>query len=226
VQTKRKPIRSYVLRQGRLTNAQQNALNNHWSKYGINYNEQLLQFESIFHRKAPIVLEIGFGNGDSLLEQAVQQPESDFIGIEVHRPGVGHLLHRIKQAETTNLRVMHHDATEVIQHQIAVQSLNCVQLFFPDPWHKKRHHKRRILQASFINLIHSKLVAGGLFHMATDWEHYAVHMMDEMGQSKGFVNTAGKGNFVGKTQRPQTKFELRGRRLGHEVFDLVFEKAQ
>ena len=199
-----RPIRSFVLRQGRLTNAQQHALDNYWLHYGIDFSHDYLDFEKIFGNTAPVTLEIGFGNGDSLLEQACEVPQRNFIGIEVHRPGVGHLLHRIQQENINNLRVINHDAVEVLKLQIPENSLDRVQLFFPDPWHKKRHHKRRILQNSFIELIRTRLVNGG----------------------RGFTNTAGSECFVpADGLRPQTKFEKRGRKLGHGVWDLLYRKT-
>lgn len=224
-ETKRRPIRSFVLRQGRLTTAQQNALDNYWQYYGVDFSESPLDLAALFRRKALITLEIGFGDGDSLLEQAINYPERDFIGIEVHRPGVGHLLNRIHQENISNLLVMRHDAVDVLNHQIPESSLDCVQLFFPDPWHKRKHQKRRILQNLFIVTIRKKLKTGGKFHMATDWQHYAEHMLKEMESAEGFSNAAGKGNFAAhKKTRPQTKFERRGLKLGHEVWDLVFTK--
>jgi tRNA (guanine-N7-)-methyltransferase len=220
-----RPIRSFVLRQGRLTTAQQKAFDNYWQNYGIDFSEALLDLPALFGRTAPVTLEIGFGNGDSLLEQALTYSDRDFLGVEVHGPGVGHLLNRIHQEDISNLRVIRHDAVDVLNHQIPDNSLNCVQLYFPDPWHKKKHHKRRILQSSFISTIHKKLETGGMFHMATDWQHYAEHMLKEMENAKGFSNDAGKGNYsADKKTRPQTKFERRGLNLGHEVWDLVYKK--
>lgn len=225
-ESRHRQIRSFVLRQGRLTTAQQNALDNYWQQYGIEFSHSKLDLESIFKRKAPVTLEIGFGNGDSLLEQAVSNPDRDFIGIEVHRPGVGHLLNRINQENVSNLRVIRHDAVEVLNYQLPENSLDRVQLFFPDPWHKKRHHKRRILQNTFVENIRKHLHAGGFFHMATDWEGYAEHMLKVMENSEGFINTAGKKHFVSANGlRPQTKFEQRGQKLGHGVWDLVYKKT-
>lgn len=223
--TKRRPIRSFVLRQGRLTKAQQNAFDNYWQDAGIDFNEALLDLPALFGRSAPVTLEIGFGNGDSLLEQACAYPERNYLGIEVHGPGVGHLLNRIHQENISNLRVIRHDAVEVLKHQVPDNSLDCVQLFFPDPWHKKKHQKRRILQNAFIETVHNKLNTGGMFHMATDWQHYAEHMLREMENAKGFSNDAGRGNYsTDKKTRPQTKFERRGLNLGHDVWDLVYTK--
>jgi tRNA (guanine-N7-)-methyltransferase len=220
----RRTIKSYVLRQGRLTRGQQQALDQLWPVYGIDFKPGRLDLNTCFRRPAPVILEIGFGNGDSFLQQAASNPQNNYLGIEVHRPGVGHLLRRAADAAITNVRVINHDAVEVLQQQIPDQSLDCVQLFFPDPWHKKRHHKRRIVKAEFIRLIGQKLKPGGLFHLATDWQDYAGHMLAEMEQAEGFSNIAGKGNYAENTGRPSTKFEHRGQRLGHGVWDLVFRK--
>ena len=215
-----KPIKSYVLRQGRLTKAQQHALDNFWGDYAIEANQTTLDFNALFGNNSPVTIEIGFGNGESLVEQAKQHPENNYIGIEVHTPGVGHCLHRIHQEGLSNLKVMRHDATLVLKQQIPEKSLHCVQLFFPDPWHKRRHHKRRILQQDFADCIHSKLETNGLFHMATDWEHYAKHMRIEMDANDKFsFDTDSRGD------RPQTKFEIRGLKLGHGVWDLSYKKS-
>ncbi len=219
-----KTIRSFVLRQGRITRGQQQALEQWWPVYGIEYGHEKLDLDAEFNRTAPVILEIGFGNGDSLLQQAVNHPKKNYLGIEVHRPGVGHLLRRVAEAGISNVRVVNHDAIEVLKHQIPDNSLDCVQLFFPDPWHKKRHHKRRIVKSEFIQEIHRCLKNGGVFHLATDWEDYAEHMMAEMEQARGFVNAAGKGQYAVAAERPSTKFEARGRRLGHGVWDLLFRK--
>jgi tRNA (guanine-N7-)-methyltransferase len=224
VEVKRCTIKSYVLRQGRLTRGQQQALDQLWPVYGIDFKPERLDLAALFHRTAAITLEVGFGNGDSLIQQAASNPQNNYLGIEVHRPGVGRLLHLAGNAGITNVRVINHDAVEVLQLQIPDQSLDCVQLFFPDPWHKKRHHKRRIVKAEFIQLIHQKLKPGGLFHLATDWQDYAEHMLAEMEQAKGFSNTAGKGNYAKNTDRPLTKFEQRGQRLGHGIWDLIYRK--
>lgn len=218
-------IKSFVLRQGRLTKAQQNALDNHWHDYGIDYSEQELNFEDLFGNSNEVILEIGFGNGESLLQQAIEQPEYNFIGIEVHGPGVGHLIHSANVQGVHNIKVIRHDAIEVLQHQIADNSLKQIQLFFPDPWHKKRHHKRRIIKPDFIQKIHQKLADGGSFHMATDWQHYAEQMLEQMDDADDFSNTAGKGNYsADKGFRCETKFERRGLRLGHGVWDLIYKK--
>ena len=221
----RRTIKSYVLRQGRLTRGQQQALDRLWPVYGIDFQVQPIDLARTFGQAAPVILEIGFGNGDSLLQQAKDHPHHNYLGIEVHRPGVGHLLHLVEDAGIRNLRVINHDAVEVLQQQIPDNSLDCIQLFFPDPWHKKRHQKRRIVNAAFIELVHQKLKPGGTFHLATDWEDYAQYMLTEMEQAQGFVNAAGKGNYAKNTNRPATKFEHRGRRLGHGVWDLIYKKC-
>jgi len=223
--TPRRSIKSFVLRQGRLTNAQQNALDNHWQDYGIDFSEQLLDYRALFGNDNEIIVEIGFGNGDSLLQQAINQPQYNFIGIEVHGPGVGHLIHNANAQDIHNIKVIRHDAIDVLAQQITDNSITQLQLFFPDPWHKKRHHKRRIIKPAFIELIQKKLETGGFFHMATDWQHYAEHMLDEMDQARAFRNTAGSGNYSPtKGARCETKFERRGIKLGHGVWDLIYEK--
>ena len=219
-------IRSFVKREGRLTAGQQKALATQWPIYGIDYSETLLDLNDLFQRQAPRVLEIGFGNGDSLWQMAQANPGTDYLGIEVHRPGVGHLLHLIESSGISNLRVSNHDAVDVLKHQIPEASLDRVQLFFPDPWHKKKHHKRRIVRDDFVEMIADKLKPGGIFHLATDWEHYAEHMLTVLSQSPRFENLSADKTFVEKPdERPLTKFEQRGHRLGHGVWDLLFKKT-
>lgn len=218
-------IKSFVLRQGRLTKAQQNALDKHWQNYGVDYSEQPLSFSKLFGNNNDVIVEIGFGNGDSLLQQAIKHPQYNFLGIEVHGPGVGHLIHHANAQDIRNLKLIRHDAIEVLSHQIADSSVARVQLFFPDPWHKKRHHKRRIIKPEFIRLINQKLITDGLFHMATDWQDYAMQMLEQMDNSALFTNTAGAGHFSSnKADRCETKFERRGLKLGHGVWDLIYRK--
>ncbi len=218
-------IRSFVKREGRLTAGQQKALDTQWPDFGIDYNEQQLDLTTLFARDAETVIEIGFGNGDSLWQMAMAQPDKNYIGIEVHRPGVGHLLHLVETSDCKNIRVSNHDAVEVIAQQIPDESIDRFQLFFPDPWHKKKHHKRRIVKESFIQLIAAKLKAGGTFHLATDWEHYAEHMLREMNASPLFINLSEDDTFIPRpAERPLTKFEQRGHRLGHGVWDLMYQK--
>ena len=219
-------VKSFVRRQGRLTLGQQKALDNAWPIYGVAFSPLQLELNTLFGRDAETVLEIGFGNGDSLLRMAQQHPENNYIGIEVHRPGVGHLLQNIEQTETTNIRVFCHDAIDVLKHQIPDHSLDRVQLFFPDPWHKTRHQKRRIVQTDFALLIAQKLKHGGLFHLATDWQNYAEHMLRVLNACLAFKNLSADKTFVPRPEeRPLTKFEQRGHRLGHGVWDLLFKRA-
>ena len=218
-------IRSFVRREGRLTKGQQRALSELLPRYGIKLEQGRLDLDVLFGRQAFRVLEIGFGNGASLAQIAASHPQNDYLGIEVHRPGVGNLLLQIEKQELTNIRVSNDDAVEVLEQQIPDDSLDAVYLFFPDPWHKKKHHKRRIVQPSFVQLLSRKLKTGGIFHMATDWENYAEYMLEVMTAAEGFRNLAGKGNFIARPEyRPLTKFEQRGQRLGHGVWDLIFEK--
>ncbi|MEW5682892.1 MAG: tRNA (guanosine(46)-N7)-methyltransferase TrmB [Pseudomonadota bacterium] len=218
-------IRSFVLREGRLTKGQQHALDTYWADYGVDYQPQLIDLPALFGRDNHKVLEIGFGMGKSLVQMAKAAPEKDFIGIEVHKPGVGACLADAVAQQVKNLKVFEHDAVEVLEQMVADNSLDTVQLFFPDPWHKKRHHKRRIVQPAFVQLLRRKLKPGGVFHMATDWENYAEHMLEVMSQAEGFVNLASDSRYVERPEhRPLTKFEQRGQRLGHGVWDLMFKK--
>ncbi|AEP31289.1 tRNA (guanosine(46)-N7)-methyltransferase TrmB [Brumicola nitratireducens] len=221
-------VKSFVKREGRLTNAQARAIEVNWPSKGLSVEQGLLNFDDVFGRTAPTVLEIGFGMGKSLVEMAAAAPENNFIGIEVHRPGVGACLADAEEAAIENLRVFEHDAVEVLALSIADNSLHRLQLYFPDPWHKTRHHKRRIVQPDFVQNLRSKLAVGGTFHMATDWEQYAEHMMDVMTQAQGFENTSSEGpaGYVPRPDyRPITKFEVRGQKLGHGVWDLIFKRV-
>lgn len=219
-------VRSFVLRQGRLTASQKRAMEVFWPDYGLQTQAGLLDAQLSFGRIAPLVLEIGFGNGQSLLQMAMAEPDHDFIGIEVHRPGVGSLINAAQQEGLRNLKLFNQDAIDVLKLALPDQSLSRVQLFFPDPWHKKKHHKRRIVQPDFVELVRSKLKIGGVFYMATDWQHYANHMLEVMTQAPGFRNQAHDGLFVPRpAQRPQTHFEQRGQKLGHGVWDLMFERC-
>lgn len=220
-------IRSFVRRQGRLTKGQQHALDNLWPVMGVEYQSQPIELASLFGREAHTVLEIGFGMGTSLVTMAQQHPEHNFIGIEVHSPGVGACLATAQEEGVDNLRVMCHDAVEVLETMIPDGSLDMVQLFFPDPWHKARHNKRRIVQTPFVELVRRKLKLGGVFHMATDWEPYAEHMLEVMSGVEAYGNLSAEGNYVPRPEsRPVTKFEMRGQRLGHGVWDLMFERKQ
>ena len=219
-------IRSFVRREGRLTKGQERALTQLWPVMGVEFSGQMLDLATLFGREAPVVLEIGFGMGASLVEMAKAAPEKNFIGIEVHRPGVGACLTSAEEAGVTNLRLFCHDAVEVLEQMIPDQSIDTLQLFFPVPWHKSRHHKRRIVQAPFVQMLRPKLKLGGLFHMATDWQNYAEQMLEVMSVAEGFTNTSAFGDYVPRPDaRPLTKFEQRGHRLGHGVWDLVFQRA-
>jgi tRNA (guanine-N7-)-methyltransferase len=219
-------IRSFVMRAGRTTLGQERALEELWPVFGLEIKNGLIDFNQIFAREAPTVLEIGFGMGESLISMAKAAPYMNFIGIEVHRPGVGRLLSRVADEELTNIRVYSEDAIEVLADCIPETSLHTLQLFFPDPWHKKKHHKRRIVQAGFVQTIRAKLAIGGGFHMATDWQNYAEHMMQVMEIAEGFTNKAGAKNYSPQPlARPDTKFQRRGEKLGHGVWDLIYKRA-
>ncbi|MEE2001731.1 tRNA (guanosine(46)-N7)-methyltransferase TrmB [Alkalimonas sp. MEB108] len=218
-------IRSFVLREGRLTKAQKLALEQHWPTLGVDYQPAPLDLTALFGREADTVLEIGFGMGKSLVQMAAAAPEKNFIGIEVHRPGVGACLADAATAGISNLRVFQHDAVDVLAQMIPDNSLATIQLFFPDPWPKKKHHKRRIVQPDFVQQLRQKLAIGGVFHMATDWQHYAEHMLEVMQAAEGFSNLSANGDYVERpAHRPITKFELRGKKLGHGVWDLMFKR--
>lgn len=220
-------IRSYVLREGRLTAGQERAFKKLWPEFGIDFVPgQPLDLPTIFGNDNPIILEIGFGNGASLAEMASQNPDQNYLGIEVHSPGVGRLLLDIEERGLSNLRTIRHDAVEVLDQGINPASLSGIYLFFPDPWHKKKHHKRRILKSSFIQLLAKTITPDGVFHTATDWEHYAEQMMEVLSEVDDlFENTAGLNNYCPRpSYRPMTKFELRGERLGHGVWDLIFRR--
>ena len=219
-------VRSYVLREGRLTPGQQRAFDTLWPQWGLEYGLRELDLREVFGNDNPVYLEIGFGNGESLAEMARRHPDRNYLGVEVHGPGVGHLLLKLHEFGCTNLRVIRHDAVEVLDQMLGKASLQGVYLFFPDPWHKKRHHKRRILQPSFVNRLARVIRPGGVFHAATDWQDYAEHMMDLLSaEGLRFENQAGPGGYMPRPQdRPLTKFEQRGQRLGHGVWDLVFTR--
>lgn len=219
-------IRSYVIRGGRLTNSQQHALDNYWSKYGIDDIKAPLDCATLFGRQAPVVMEIGFGMGDSLLAMARSNPDKNFIGVEVHKPGVGRLLHEIEALALSNLRIYCYDAKEILENCVAEKTLDTVQIFFPDPWHKKKHNKRRLVQPEFMQLVRRKLAIGGRVHMATDWAPYAEHMMEVMSVAPGYTNAVGAGQYSTDADRPLTKFEKRGQRLGHAVHDLIFIRTE
>jgi tRNA (guanine-N7-)-methyltransferase len=217
-------IRSFVLRQGRLTKGQERALETAWPQFGIEYAEQSLDLAKTFGRdNSPKILEIGFGMGDATAKIAHTLPDSDFLAVEVHTPGVGGLLKLMQEGDISNIRILHHDAVEVLQNMLADASLDGVHIFFPDPWHKKRHHKRRLIQAEFVQLLCSKLKAGAYIHVATDWQEYAEWVLEVLRAEPLLQNTA--VDYAEKpAYRPLTKFENRGLKLGHGVWDLVFKR--
>lgn len=219
-------IKSFVVRSTRMTVGQQRGWDTYWDTMGVEPCETILDFQQLFGNQNPLVFEIGFGMGASLFEMAQAHPEHNFIGVEVHRPGVGAILASAGDAGLTNLRVLCCDANLVIDKMLTDNALSRVQLYFPDPWHKTRHHKRRLVQPDFVQRIRKKLANGGLFHMATDWQPYALHMLEIMNVQEGYQNQSPDGNYVDKPDyRPQTKFERRGLKLGHGVWDLVYEKC-
>ncbi|MYB33806.1 MAG: tRNA (guanosine(46)-N7)-methyltransferase TrmB [Gammaproteobacteria bacterium] len=223
----RDSVRSYVTRAGRMTDAQRKAVRTLLPRYGIfastDPGEQVDVFQ-VFGRKAPLVLEIGFGNGEALIEMARANPEHDFIGIEVHEPGIGHLLLRIRDEGLGNIRVIHGDAVQTLSNLFQDQQFDRVCLFFPDPWPKKRHHKRRIFRPYFISLVTSKLKIGGVLHFATDWQDYAEQVLALLEREPALENTTESGFSKNRAGRPMTKFEQRGRKLGHGVWDIIMHK--
>lgn len=226
VPLRQRAVRSFVRREGRMTTSQRAALDTLWSRYGVTLPEGHVDFAVAFGRSAPLVLEIGFGMGDALAMMAAADPARNYVGIEVHRPGVGHLLARLEREQLANVRVICADAAEVLQCHIADGSLDAALVFFPDPWPKKRHHKRRLVQAPFVDLLGRKLRPGGVLHLATDWEAYAQQMLEVVSQDQQFTNRAGQGHYAPRPEyRPLTKFEQRGQRLGHGIWDLIFERC-
>ena len=220
-----KSIRSYVVRAGRMTEAQRKAFEVSWPVYGLKLADGAINTDVIFGRTGQKVLEIGFGMGTSLIEMAVASPNTDFIGVEVHPPGVGTLMNSARIEDLSNLRVYLADANDVLEECFATQSIDRLQLYFPDPWHKKKHNKRRIVKSTFVQQVREKLRSGGILHMATDWQHYAEQMMETLSEAEGFENCAGAGQYSERpSYRPITKFEKRGEKLGHGVWDLVFKK--
>ena len=219
------PIRSYVLRQGRYSAAQQRAFAELMPRFGLAFRGGPLDFATVFGRTAPVIDEVGFGMGETTARIATQNPANDYLGIEVHAPGVGSLLRQIGEGELANIRIVQHDAVEVMRDMVPAGSLAAIHVFFPDPWPKKRHHKRRLLQSAFVELAASRLVAGGLLHVATDWQEYAEQVLEVLSATPALANTA--AGFAARPEwRPETKFERRGLRLGHAVWDLVFARVQ
>lgn len=221
-----RPIRSFVTRAGRITPAQQRALESLWPKYGIEPLEGRLDLGRLFARAAPCTLEIGFGNGENLVALAAAHPERNYLGVEVHRPGVGRLLLALEERALRNVRLICRDAVEVLEQHVSPASLDEILILFPDPWPKKRHHKRRLMQPAFVALLAGALAEGGVLRCATDWRPYALEMLEVLGAAAGLANLAADGGFVARpTERPPTRFERRGERLGHEVWDLAFRRS-
>ncbi len=226
LEAKRKDVRSYVIRGGRMTEGQKGAFDRYWDQYGLSLYDGEISSDKAFNNNAPLIVEVGFGMGDSLLEMTKLETDKNFVGIEVHPPGVGRLINSAGKDEVKNLRVYMADAIDVLNDCFADNSIDRFQLYFPDPWHKKKHHKRRIVQTEFSNLILKKLKTGGVFHLATDWENYAEYMVEVLEPITGFENQAGKELFSPRPDyRPITKFEKRGERLGHGVWDLLYKKV-
>lgn len=222
----RREIRSFVLRQGKITKGQQAALENLLPNFGIEYQNQPINLNSEFTREAPKIIEIGFGMGNATWQIAKNNEQNDYLGIEVHLPGVGSLLMHIQENNVNNIRVIRHDAVEVLKNMIPDNSIHGFHIYFPDPWHKKRHHKRRIIQNEFVTLLAKKLKSGGYIHLATDWENYAVWMLDILRQNERLVNQSISNDYIPRPEyRPLTKFENRGINLGHGVWDLLFKKV-
>jgi tRNA (guanine-N7-)-methyltransferase len=221
----RKPVRSFVLRGGRLTEGQKRALEEFWPRFGIEKGESPLDFKTLFGNDAPVIMEIGFGNGDATWQMAQAHPAENYLGVEVHQPGVGHLLLKMKQHGIMNIRIANDDAVEFLRERVPTESLAGVRIYFPDPWPKKRHHKRRLIQPSLIELLASRMLPGALLHLATDWEPYAQHMLEVMRSSEIFVNLSPSGDFCEQPEwRPETKYERRAEGLGHRVRDLLFKR--
>ncbi|RZN59493.1 tRNA (guanosine(46)-N7)-methyltransferase TrmB [Avibacterium paragallinarum] len=222
----KRKVRSFVLRTGRLSDFQRNMMNDHWHIYGLSHQDQPFDFKEIYGNDNPVILEIGFGMGKSLVEMAEQNPDKNYLGIEVHTPGVGACIAYAVEKKVQNLRVICHDATEILRDCIADGSLAGLQLFFPDPWHKAKHHKRRIVQPHFVQTVCEKLANHGFIHMATDWENYAEQMLEVLQKNTQLCNTSETDDYIPRPEsRPLTKFEQRGHRLGHSVWDLYFIKT-
>ena len=218
-------MRSFVLRGGRLTDGQKRGLDEFWPRFGIDTDESLLDFKTLFGNDAPVIMEIGFGNGDATWKMAQACPAENYLGVEVHLPGVGHLLLKMNQHGIANIRISNEDAVEFLRNRIPQESLDGVRIYFPDPWPKKRHHKRRLIQPTFIKLLALRMCPGALLHLATDWEPYAVHMLEVIRSTDSFANLSPSGDFCVQPEwRPKTKYERRGDRLGHQVRDLIFKK--
>ncbi len=221
-------VRSFVKRDGRMTESQHQAFQQQWPRFGLRLEDGFIDFEKVFQRKAPRILEIGFGSGRSLLAMARQHPEEDYMGIEMYKPGIGALLLGMELENLSNIRIYYADAVEVLERCIPDASLDVIQIFFPDPWPKRKHHKRRLIQADFVRKLATKLQLHGILHLATDWEDYAKEMMIVLSEAEEFINLAGHGSFAERSsQRPVvTKFEERGTRSGRKTWELQFAKRE
>ena len=224
-EAKHRRIRSFVLRMGRMTSGQQRALDELWPRFGIDYTPTILNLDTIFGRHAPRMIEIGFGTGEALFAYAQAHPEMDCLGVEVHRPGAGHLLMNVGEHVLTNVRTSCHDAVEVLTNQLAPGSIDAVHIFFPDPWHKARHHKRRLIQPAFADLLARVIKPSGMLRLATDWQNYAEHMRAVLDVHPAFTNLADDSGYMPRPEdRPLTRFERRGHRLGHGVWDMAYQR--
>lgn len=223
--SRRRPVRSYVLRKGRVTDGQRRALKALWPRFGIDSGGGTLDFAALFGNDGPVIMEIGFGNGAATWRMAQARPDQNFLGVEVHRPGVGRLLLKIEEHGLENIRIACEDAVELLRQRVRDASLDGVRIYFPDPWHKKRHHKRRLVQAPFVELLARRMKPGGILHIATDWAPYAEQVVEVLCASPHFENRSPTGDYCPRPDwRPLTKYERRGERLGHEVFDLVYRR--
>lgn len=222
----RRSVRSFVVRNGRTTAAQTDALQRLLPEFGLKFSDTSIKLAEAFNREAPVWMEIGFGNGDVLLSMATANPDTNILGAEVHESGIGHALNGVEQHSLSNVRLVQHDAMEILENMLEPASLDKVLLFFPDPWHKKRHHKRRIVQQDFLNAVARTLKPGGILHCATDWAEYGEWMIERLEQDKRFTNCAGVGQGSERPNwRPVTRFEKRGHRLGHDVIDLLYVRS-
>ena len=218
-----KSIKSYVKREGRLTKSQLYGLDNYWIKHGIEYDSKIIDLVKVFKRYGPIVLDVGVGAGESTINHAISHPENNYLAVEVHRPGIGRLLNKIESYALTNIKIIKHDVTNVLKEQIPDRSLSQIFIFFPDPWPKKRHHKRRLINEELIRLVKEKLVTHGRLHIATDWKDYANHIKELGNNDSGLINLTNNNNFSPRPSwRTKTKYESRGEKLDHEVWDLCY----
>lgn len=218
-------IRSFVRREGRITESQKTALEQYWGQYGIEFDHTKIDLDNAFKRTAPKILDIGTGMGDTTTILAKKHPENDYLAVEVHRPGIGSLLRQIVNHHLSNIRISNHDVLEVLKYQIPENSLDLVYIFFPDPWPKKRHHKRRLINESFLNILGSRMKTHACLFIATDWQDYAEHILQLLEKRSDYINLAGKNNFAPRPHwRPLTKFERRGQNLEHQVRDFIYSR--